>query len=132
VSYVTDVSENFSGVGTLSTAGRKVSEDDRTAYDNAIADFSQVIKLRPNDASAYRERGNAYADRGDYDRAIADYNQAIKLDPDYATAYTGRGAAYGGKKDYGRARVDSEKALQLDPNDATARNNLEVLRVMGY
>jgi cytochrome c-type biogenesis protein CcmH/NrfG len=36
------------------------------------------------------------------------------------------------KEDYRRARADWEKALQLNPNDATARQNLEVLRGMGY
>ncbi|MDR2796250.1 MAG: tetratricopeptide repeat protein [Spirochaetaceae bacterium] len=40
--------------------------------------------------------------------------------------------AYANKGDYRRARADYEKALQLDPNDTLARNNLELLRKMGY
>ena len=50
-------------------------------YDRAIADFDQAIKLDPNCAVAYHDRGLAYRDKGDNDRAIADFDQAIKLDP---------------------------------------------------
>jgi Flp pilus assembly protein TadD len=66
------------------------------------------------------------------DRAIEDYTAALRIDPNYAKAYSNRGVAYYNKEDYRRARADYEKALQLDPNDTIARNNLELLRNMGY
>jgi tetratricopeptide (TPR) repeat protein len=55
-----------------------------------------------------------------------------KEETNYAVAYYNRGITYYDKKDYARAHADWEKALQLNPNDANARNNLEVLRGMGY
>jgi Flp pilus assembly protein TadD len=67
-----------------------------------------------------------------YDRAIADYNEALRLDPNKTNAYVNRGYAYSNKGDYRHARAEYEKALQLDPNNTTARNNLELLRKMGY
>ena len=92
VSYVTSVGENFSGVGALARVGTSPAQ--QQAYEKAIADFTQAIRLDPSYASAYISRGVAYAGKGDYDRAIADYNQAIRLDPNYAPAYINRGVAY--------------------------------------
>ena len=42
---------------------------------------TQAIKLDPNDAPAFNNRGFAYRTKGDIARADADYEQAIKLDP---------------------------------------------------
>ena len=44
-----------------------------------------------DDATAYFNSGNAYANLENYEDAIADYTRAIRIDPDYATAYVGRG-----------------------------------------
>jgi tetratricopeptide (TPR) repeat protein/predicted small secreted protein len=112
--------------------GRGTAYGKKGEYDKAIADFTQALRLDPNDEAAYNNRGNTYGKKGEYDRAIADYTQALRLDPNLAVAYKGRGIAYAMKEDYVRARADWEKALQLNPNDANARNNLEILRGMGY
>ena len=53
-------------------------------YDRAIADFTQAIKLDPNDAIAYGRRAKAYFAKGDYASAIVDYTQDIKLAPNGA------------------------------------------------
>jgi tetratricopeptide (TPR) repeat protein len=103
----------------------------RSLYDWAIADYTQAIKLDPNDAKAYINRGLAYYNKSNYDRAIADFNQAIKLDPNDALAYNNRGVAYGGKGDYDRAIADFQAALKIDPNDEGARKNLEIARRRG-
>ena len=63
-------------------------------YDQAIADYTEAIKLKPKDASAYNNRGYAYDQQGDYDQAIKDYDQAIELKPKDAAAYRNRGDAY--------------------------------------
>jgi tetratricopeptide (TPR) repeat protein len=47
--------------------------------DKAIADFTQVIRINPNDAKMYNNRGNAYDDKGELDMAIVDYNQALRI-----------------------------------------------------
>jgi len=44
-----------------------------------MADFTEVIRLDPNDASAYTARGNAYNALAEIDRADADFNQAKRL-----------------------------------------------------
>jgi len=46
--------------------------------DNAIADFTQAIRLKP-DADLYTSRGAAYYQKGDVDRAKADWAEAKRL-----------------------------------------------------
>ncbi len=48
-------------------------------YDEAIADYNQVIKLKPKYAEAYSNRGNVYKKLKKYDEAIADYEKFIEL-----------------------------------------------------
>ena len=55
-------------------------------YDRAIADYTQAIRLNPDDAYAYYSRGKAYHWKDDYDRAIADYEQALRIDPGHTRA----------------------------------------------
>ena len=100
----------------------------QTLFNNKSKIQIQAIRLDPNDASAYNNRGNAYFNKGDYDRAIADYTQAIRLDPNDAVAYNSRGNVYYNKRDYNRAIADYEVALRLDPNYTEAKQNLEDAR----
>jgi len=82
-------------------------------FDKAIANFSEAIRLHPEDASAFNSRGNAYAQKGNLYRAIADYNEAIRLKPNYALAFCNRGIARQ-KLNNGRDNDDKAKARQLD------------------
>lgn len=86
-------------------------------YDRAIADYSDAIRLKPDYAEAYNNRGFAYYLKGDGARAIADYTRAIELRPDYPKAYNSRGVVYmsGG---YGRdkAIADFDRAIALKPD----------------
>jgi len=47
----------------------------------AIADFTDVIRLDPNNADAYYARGVAWSTNGDRDRAIGDLSEAVQLRP---------------------------------------------------
>ena len=47
-------------------------------YGKAIADYTEAIRLDPNMAIAYRNRGVSHARKGDLDKTIADYlNEVI-------------------------------------------------------
>jgi len=122
VSRVIGVGENFSDLATVST-GERASAEQVLIYDRAIADHTEAIRLNPNHAGAYNNRGVAYAEKGDHDRAIADYTQAIRLNPDYADAYSNRGGAYSSNGDYDRAITDYTRAIRLNPNYAGAHYN---------
>lgn len=49
-------------------------------YVQAIADFSEVIKLDSENANAYFNRGCCYDSIGEIDLAISDYSVALELD----------------------------------------------------
>ena len=81
--------------------------------DGAIADYTKAIELKPDDAGAYNNRGNAKQTKGDLDGAIADYTKAIELKPDDAGAYCNRAAWRKAKGDLGGALADYNKAIEL-------------------
>ena len=94
--------------------------DDSSAahrYDQAIADYTTAIQLKPDYAEAYNNRGFAYYLKGDGERAIADYTRAIELRPNYPKAYNSRGVAYM-SHGYGAAKSvpDFDRAIALKPD----------------
>ncbi|HEX2889924.1 tetratricopeptide repeat protein [Vineibacter terrae] len=93
------------------------------AYDRAIEEYTQAIRLNPGDALAFYNRGDAFNAKGDYDHAIQDFTQAVTLRPDLALAFNGRGVAYDGKDDADRAIQDYNRAIQLKPDYAEAFYN---------
>ena len=76
-----------------------------------MADYDQAIRLMPDDANAYYNRGNAKAEKDDWDAAIADYDQALRLKPDDAGIYYNRGNSKYAKDDRDAALADWQEAL---------------------
>jgi tetratricopeptide (TPR) repeat protein len=85
-------------------------------YSHAILDYDQAIRLNPNFAEAYNNRGFASYWSGNYEQAIADYSRAIALRPAYAYAYNNRGAAYMASGHSNQAISDFDHALALQPD----------------
>jgi tetratricopeptide (TPR) repeat protein len=56
-------------------------------HDKAIGDFTEAIRLSPDDSVAYRGRGYSYATKGEHDKAVADYTETIRLNPKDADAH---------------------------------------------
>jgi tetratricopeptide (TPR) repeat protein len=93
--------------------GRGFTEE----YDKEIANLTEAIRLNPDDAGAYYNRGDAYSERDGDDQAIADFTKAIRLDSDYIEAYYQRGLSYFQKGDYDRAIADFTTIIRLYPDD---------------
>jgi tetratricopeptide (TPR) repeat protein len=86
-------------------------------FDQAIDDFNEAIRLRPNYANAFNNRGVAFRNKGDLDHAVADYDEAIRLKPDYFAALYNRGLVFAEKRDYTRAIDDFTVVLRADPRN---------------
>jgi tetratricopeptide (TPR) repeat protein len=87
--------------------------------EEAIADFTQAIRLDPQFAHAYVRRGVAY---GNTPEALADFTEAIRLDPEYIQAYYNRGFLRAAVGDYPGAIADFRRVLQLRPDHPQAHN----------
>ena len=127
-------------------------------YNEAIMDFNKAIKLYPQKADAYYNRGLAKFTLGDfefaqgnlaeawklYETGIEDSTQAIKLTPEDAYAYHNRAggkfrlgqskAAQGdiakGQRYYQGAIQDWTQVIKLNPELADPYNNLGIAKAI--
>jgi len=81
----------------------------------ALVDFDAALKLTPDDASLYFNRGVAHARLGAKHKAIADYTEAIRLKPDFAIALYNRGGELERLGDLNAALADYVRATELAP-----------------
>jgi tetratricopeptide (TPR) repeat protein len=91
-------------------------------FPDAINDYSEAIKLKPEDARIYEQRAAVEMKINDYDKALADYSEAIKLKPDEIRYYLYRSYIYEIKGDVKSSMADTEKVLKLDPNNQDAKS----------
>lgn len=61
--------------------------------EEAIEAFDEAIRLKPDYAFAYYNRGVAKGRKEDYDGIVADFSDAIRFNPDFLAAYYNRGLA---------------------------------------
>ncbi|MBV8100974.1 MAG: trypsin-like peptidase domain-containing protein, partial [Verrucomicrobia bacterium] len=94
------------------------NEGNANNYRDAIADYTEAIRLKPDFAAAYINRGWCYLQLNLYDKVIADSTEAIKLQPDNSSAFLNRGCAYCGLQNYRSAVSDFTEAIRLSPEDA--------------
>jgi tetratricopeptide (TPR) repeat protein len=106
----------------LAYRNRGAARADAGATAQAVADFSEAIKLLPTDASSYAGRGLAKLGLGDATGAIGDYGEALRLKPDGAAFLAGRGHAHFIKGDQPAAIADFTEVIRLNPNSASALN----------
>lgn len=99
--------------------------------DRAIADYDEGVRLSPNNATAFRNRGFLNTRRQRYDRAIQDFDEAIRLDPNVAAAFSGRAYALRFVGQYERAIADYRKALTLQLDDTSRKQIEKILKQLG-
>ena len=105
----------FFSIGCLLWEGGK-AEKARSAYDTAI-------RLQPDYAEVYNNRGNIKNELGSRDAAFADYDTAIRLNPYFAEAYNNRGVQKALCKKPDAAIADLNEAICLQPNFMNAYVN---------
>ena len=88
-----------------------------------ISACNKAIRLKPDSAEAYNNRGAANGEIGQYDAAITDLDKAIRLDPTHVQAFINRGNSRARLGQYDAAITDLDEAIILDPDDAVAYYN---------
>src|SRR5439155_22134056 len=91
---------------------RGVWHRQRNEYAQGIPELDQAIRLKPDFAEAYEERGYAYLRLNRYERAIHDFDAALRLKPNDAQTYGLRGVAYADSGDYQTARQNFNAATR--------------------
>lgn len=85
----------------------------------------QLIRLYPNSAAAYTNRGNVKMEVHGFESAIADYDTALHLDPNYITAYKNRATAKLFNNQF-------DEVIRIEPNSARTfvyRGDLKAFRL---
>lgn len=92
------------------------------AFNRAIADFDESIRLRANNAPAFAGRARAKFSLRNFAGALADYNEAIRLSP-AGSLYVERAHVYLSMGNTDASVRDLTEAIRLDPKSAVAFNN---------
>jgi cytochrome c-type biogenesis protein CcmH/NrfG len=101
----------------------------QTLMEDAVAFYTDLIALNPNDARAYYERGFLFDTLARFDQARADYERAAAMDPDNPE-YLGALAAFLTQcadhtfRDTRRGLHHARRMVELRPADPTARGTL--------
>lgn len=93
-------------------------------WQDPIALWSHEIKLSPKAATAYINRGKAYADAWNHQLALRDYGMAIQLNPLRFEAHLNRGVAFYKLGKYQEALTDVNRSLTLNPKSSKSFNTL--------
>ena len=117
-------SGSLRGIREVSRAGcpRK-----KTEYDKAISDYAEAIRLNPNNAAIFANRGWAWLQEAEFDKAVADYTEAIRLNPKDSRAYCNRGWVQFQRGRLDKAIADCSEAIRREPKAVLAyqrRNGL--------
>ena len=95
----------FFSIGNILSEGGWVSE--------AISAYDMALRLKPDYAEVYYNRGTAKTLIGEYETAIADFDEAIRLNPEFVEAHYNRSQTKVSLSQIEGARYDLEIALKL-------------------
>ncbi|NNE36977.1 MAG: tetratricopeptide repeat protein [Gammaproteobacteria bacterium] len=98
------------------------------SYDEAIADYSNALKLKPEFGEIHVNIGNVYYLGKVFDKAIEEYTEAIELETTKIhIAHINRGMAYESLGDFDNAETDYRAAAALFPEAALPQVRLDQL-----
>jgi Flp pilus assembly protein TadD len=92
--------------------------------DEAIRQFEEGVRLKPDYAYSHYNLGIAFDKQGRVDEAIRQLQEALRLDPDYADAHYNLGVAFYQQGRTTEAIGQFQEAIRLNPDHPEAHNNL--------
>ena len=91
---------------------RALTREKKDDHAGAAADYTDALRLTPNDAGLYSRRGWAYLATGAAKLALLDFERSLAIDQSSADGYAGRGTARATLGMSREAAEDAEAALQ--------------------
>ena len=98
----------------------------------AIAEFEQATRLRPDLAAPFYNLGNALVALDRWREAEPYYERALQIDPEFAQAHNNLANLYAYRGNLASAIEHYEKALALEPALRQARENLNAVRAQQH
>lgn len=109
--------------GDTSVLSRKASLNYKTNnYIGAINDYSELIRMNPENYFYYYKRGNSYVGEGEFGKSISDFNQALSLNPKNNKALYNRALAYMKNGSYEKAAGDFSELVKREKNSGYYKN----------
>jgi tetratricopeptide (TPR) repeat protein len=108
---------------TLAYRNRGIAYGNKGLHELANFDFSEALKLSPEDRASLYGRGRSFLQMARHDRAIADLSRYLQLHPQSDKAFNDRGLAYLRKGELDLALADFEGAIRVNPSWVVPRNN---------
>jgi hypothetical protein len=107
------LAENPDDGGALYRRGQVYAS--KGAYDLAVKDFGDTIRLNPKDVEAYNNRCWVRAVIGELPSALRDCNEALRLRPNFVDALDSRGLVNLKNGQAKNAIADFDAALKINP-----------------
>lgn len=108
--------------GAHNNLGASLAQQGR--IDEAIAHYSEAIRIMPDFALSHDNLGILLGKQGRFDEAIAHFSRAVQLNPNYAEAHNNLGSALGKQGRMDEAIHEFSEALRIVPDFAEAHANL--------
>jgi tetratricopeptide (TPR) repeat protein len=96
----------------------------RGKLDEAISQYNQALRIKPNYTIARYNLANALSRQGKKDEAIEHYREVLCTDPNNARAHNNLGNALAGQQEIDEAVIHYRRALQIEPDNPKVHNNL--------
>ena len=125
IAHVVEGSDNDLAASAWFSVGYLIQDEDP---EDALADYAEAIRLKPDYAEAYNNRGAVKDALGRHDDALADYAEAIRLKPDHASPYYNLGIVKAKLGRYDDALADYAEAIRLKPDHDGAFYNRGVAK----
>jgi len=103
---------------------RGVAEARTGQVPEAIEQFEQALKIKPDYAEAHNNLGDALLQTGRVSEAMEQFEESLKINPDFAAAHCNLGVALGKTGRAAEAMEQFEQAIKIAPGYAEAHNNL--------
>lgn len=99
----------------------------RGRYEQAIPEFSTLMRYRPGAALPVLWRAASYQALGAHDQALADYNRGLAMSSAPAWGYAARSKVHEQNRRYAAAVRDMHKAVELTPTNRNYHERLKQL-----
>ena len=93
-------------------------------YNEAIREFSEILKLQPNNPDAYYGLAVVYRRMGEIDKSSQCFLKSLEFDPLNLDIIRNTAETFGLKRDYADADKYYKKVIELDPNADFAKAGL--------